>query len=147
MNHRFVWALATCVLLSPLAARGDEKAPKITFKRTQLDPKFRSEGVAVGDFNHDGKRDIAGGSAYYAAPDWKMVSILEKPEEFDPHNYSVSFCDFAEDINGDGRDDLIVVDFPGKQTWWFEQPKEAGTPWKRHECTPVTNNESPQFLD
>ena len=103
--------------------------------------------MAVGDFNHDGKLDIAAGSVYYAAPDWKMVSILEKPAEFDPHNYSESFCNFAEDINGDGRTDLIVVDFPGKQTWWFEQPEKAGTPWKRHECTPVTNNESPSFLD
>jgi hypothetical protein len=127
--------------------QAEDKPGAITFKRTQLDKAFRSEGVCVGDFNRDGKADIGAGSVYFAAPDWKMVPILEKPEEFDPHNYSVSFCNFADDINQDGRADLIVVDFPGKQTWWFEQPAQAGTPWKRHECTPITNNESPSYLD
>jgi hypothetical protein len=147
MNHRFVFALIVAAgALAASAVSAEEKLP-ITWKRTQLDTKFRSEGVAVGDFNHDGKLDIAAGSVYYAAPDWKMVSILDKPAEFDPHNYSESFCDFADDINGDGHTDLVVVDFPGKQTWWFEQPDKTGTPWKRHEATPITNNESPSYLD
>ncbi len=147
MTRRFGLALLAGVLLLPAVGAAQEKSANITFQRTQLDAKFRSEGVAVGDFNHDGRLDIAAGSVYYAAPDWKMVSILEKPAEFDPHAYSESFCDFAFDVNGDGRTDLIVVDFPGKQTWWFEQPEKAGTPWKRHEATPITNNESPSFLD
>jgi hypothetical protein len=124
-----------------------EASGKITFKRKQLDAKFRSEGTSVGDFNGDGKLDISAGSVYYAAPDWKMVSVLDKPAEFDPHNYSNSFCNFASDINGDGRTDLLVVDFPGQQTWWYEQPSTSEGTWKRHEGTPVTNNESPAFLD
>lgn len=137
---------ASAVALLPAIAAGAEKA-EITFKRTQLDNKFRSEGVAVGDFNNDGKKDIAAGSVYYAAPDWKMVSVQEQPQEFDPHGYSPSFCNFADDINGDGRTDLIVVDFPGKQTWWLEQPATPGAPFTRHEGTPITNNESPSYLD
>lgn len=130
------------------AVRGAEKAPaKIRFKRTQLDAKFRSEGAAVGDFNHDGKLDISAGSVYYAAPDWKMHVVAEKAEEYDPHGYSHSFCNFADDLNGDGRTDLLVVDFPGQQTWWFEQPQSAEGAWKRHVLTPVTNNEGPLYLD
>ena len=132
---------AACALHS--AAFAD---PAITFKKTQLDNRFRSEGAAVGDFNHDGKLDISNGSVYYAAPDWHMVAVLEQPKEFDSHGYSDSFCNFADDINHDGRTDLIVVDFPGKQTWWFEQPEKEGQPWPRHEATPVTNNESPSYV-
>jgi hypothetical protein len=147
MTRRFGLALLAGALLLPAVGTAQEKSVNITFQRTQLDTKFRSEGVAVGDFNHDGRLDIAAGSVYYAAPDWKLVSILEKPAEFDPHAYSESFCDFAVDVNDDGRTDLVVVDFPGKQTWWFEQPEKTGTPWKRHEATPITNNESPSFLD
>ena len=137
MNFRFqlvprailgLWITASTVTAMALA---EEKPASISFKRTQLDTKFRSEGSCVGDFNGDGKLDIGAGSVYYAAPDWKMISVLEKPEEFDPHNYSVSFCNFAEDVNGDGRTDLIVVDFPGKQTWWFEQPEKAGAAVRR----------------
>ena len=32
---------------------------KISFRRTVLDTVFRSEGVAVGDFNKDGRLDLA----------------------------------------------------------------------------------------
>lgn len=133
-------------------------APKVSFQRHQLDDKFRSEGVAAADFNHDGKVDIAAGFVWYAAPDWKMHVIASKPPadpgallgappHFNPKGYSNSFANWAEDLNGDGWADLIVVDFPGKQTWWYENPKGEAKEWTVHECTPVTNNESPQFLD
>lgn len=132
--------------VTPVGA-GEGGQTKISFKRTQLDSKFRSEGTAVGDFNHDGKLDISAGSVYYAAPDWKLQVVAEKAEEYDPHGYSHSFCNFADDLNGDGWTDLIVVDFPGQQTWWFENPQSAAGPWQRHVLTPVTNNESPTYLD
>jgi hypothetical protein len=131
------------VLLASVA----QAAPPITFKKTVLDTKFRSEGVAIGDFNHDGKMDIAVSDAYYTAPDWKMHPINEQPREYEPIKYSNSFNNFAEDLNGDGWTDLIVVDFPGKETWWLENPKGQQRPWPRHVLTPVTNNESPQFRD
>ncbi|MEZ6069043.1 MAG: VCBS repeat-containing protein [Pirellulales bacterium] len=118
-----------------------------TFKKHQLDTAFRSEGVAAGDFNHDGQMDIAAGSVYYAAPDWTMHTIDSEPREFDPAGYSNTFCNFSDDLNGDGWDDLIVVDFPGKETWWFENPGESGGEWQRHVVVPVTNNESPSYLD
>jgi hypothetical protein len=132
--------------LPPL--RSAEPAGKIRFEKKQLDAKFRSEGVAVGDFNKDGKLDIAAGFVWYEAPDWKMHCIIDAPPEYNPKGYSNSFCTFADDLNGDGWLDILVVDFPGTPTWWFENPKsDTGTPWKRHICTPVTNNESPAYLD
>src|SRR6476646_8252499 len=99
-QFRFLILLSASCWLSTAPISAADKAPTITFKRTQLDSKFRSEGVAVGDFNHDGKLDISAGSVYYAAPDWKMVPVRDKADEFDPHNYSDSFCNFADDING-----------------------------------------------
>ena len=52
-----------CLGALPVAAQ------RISFEKTVLDTKFRSEGAAVGDFNRDGKPDIAAGSVWYAAPD------------------------------------------------------------------------------
>ncbi|MGC4003452.1 MAG: VCBS repeat-containing protein [Pirellulales bacterium] len=121
--------------------------PTISFKKTRLDDKFRSEGVAVADFDLDGKADVAAGSVWYSAPDWKMHVVREKAEEFKPEGYSDSFVNYADDLNGDGRPDLLVVDFPGKPTWWFENPKDQTKAWTKHKLTPVTNNESPQYLD
>lgn len=120
---------------------------KIRFEKVLLDPKFRSEGVAVADFNNDGKLDIAAGSVYYAAPDWKMTPIFAKAEEHNPKSYSGSFANFADDLNGDGWPDYILVGFPGEQTWWFENPRNQPGPWKKHLLTAVTNNESPQYVD
>ncbi len=128
---------------STVAAAGK----KIGFKRTQIDTKFRGEGVAVGDFNHDGKLDIAVGSVYYAAPDWKMHVIGEKAEEYDPHGYSNAFMCFADDLNHDGWTDLIILGFPGRESVWLENPQGGDKPWKRHVICPVTNNESPQYVD
>ena len=144
MNRIFLGILGGCLLCGTPWANGQEK---IRFQKTQLDKEFRSEGVAVGDFNKDGKMDIAAANVWFEAPAWKMHPIVESPETFNPLRYSRSFCNFADDVNGDGWTDLIVVDFPGTQTWWFENPKEAGGYWKKHECISVTNNESPNYLD
>lgn len=134
---------------SPLAAAEGVPGSKVKFVRTQIDGKFRSEGVAVGDFNKDGKNDICTGFAWYEAPDWKEHSLTgEAVPEFNPKGYSNSFCAFAEDVNGDGWTDVLVVDFPGTPTWWFENPKDSESKiWKKHTVTPVTNNESPGYLD
>jgi hypothetical protein len=137
--------LALTALALPVSAA--EKTAKVSFKKTLLDPKFRSEGVATADFNKDGKLDIAAGSVYYTAPDWQMHLVQEQALEFDPKGYSGSFCDFAEDLNGDGWSDLIVVGFPGESTNWYENPQGVSGAWKKHECVPVTNNESPTYLD
>ena len=135
-----------CLMICLAATALAEEGVNITFKRTVIDKTFRSEGVAVGDFNGDGKLDIAAGSVYYTAPDWKMHSILEKPKSFEPAGYSDAFCVYAEDVNRDGRTDVLVVDFPSKPIWWFENPGDD-SPWKRHSGVPVVNNESPLYVD
>ena len=151
MSPRRLIVLSLCVfainLLTQLPADAQSPTKNIRFQRTQLDAKFRSEGVAVADFNKDGKQDIAAGFVWYSAPDWKMHQLTDKAPEYDPKGYSNSFCNFAEDVNKDGWPDLLVVDFPGTPTWWFENPKEPGRMWTKHTVTPVTNNESPAYLD
>ena len=151
-----VTGMAVCQVLAVEGVTGARQ--KVSFKKTQVDPRFRSEGVAVGDFNKDGKLDIAAGFVWYAAPDWKMHVVSEDhpwqqgklvglPPHFNPDGYSNSFGNYAEDINGDGWTDLIMMDFPGTPTWWFENPQKTNSPWKRHVITAVTNNESPQMVD
>ena len=148
MSHHVspLTAVFFCLVVAHQTAAAENTA-KITFKKTQLDARFRSEGACIADFNHDSRLDIAAGGVYYAAPDWRMHAIFAEPQEFDPKGYSGSFCNFSDDLNGDGWADLILVDFPGQQTWWFENPQASGVAWKRHTCVPETNNESPTYLD
>src|SRR5438552_3181496 len=123
-------------------------------------------GPGMGDFHNDGLLDISAGSVWYDQPSkgtrdrgqgtgdsspWKMHVLGEKANSFDIKTYGDTFMNWAEDLDGDGRQDLIVVDFPGKQTWWFQNPgsvgQASGLPWKKHVVVPVTNDESPLYLD
>ncbi|HUS97746.1 MAG TPA: FG-GAP-like repeat-containing protein [Hyphomicrobiaceae bacterium] len=119
----------------------------VRFRKHQIDKAFRSEGVAVADFNGDGRLDIAVGSVYYAGPDWQPVPILSEAKEFNRYGYSDSFLCFADDLNRDEAVDLIVVGFPGQQTHWFANPGEPGSPWKKHLAVKQTGNESPTYTD
>jgi hypothetical protein len=117
------------------------------FLKMQLDSRFRSEGVAIGDFNRDGAPDIAAGNVWYQAPSWQMQAMRGIPIEYDPLNYSDSFANFVDDVNADGWDDLIVVGFPGAPTIWYENPRNAGGSWAPRQAVAVTNNESPAYID
>ena len=66
--------------------------------------------------------------------EWTMHVLGEKANSFDIKTYGDTFMNWAEDVDGDGRQDLIVVDFPGKQTWWFQNPGDTlrQDAWKKH---------------
>src|SRR5258705_39386 len=134
MKSRWKLALGIGVLAAltvPVAQAED--AANITWKRTQLDKKFRSEGVAILDVNKDGKMDILVGDVWFEAPDWKMHEV-RKPKDYGDGagGYSDSFCCFADDFNGDGWPDVIVIPFPGAACFWYENPKNEPGHWKAH---------------
>jgi hypothetical protein len=43
---------------------------QISFKKITLSDKFVGEGVSVGDFNKDGKLDVAAGAFLWYGPDF-----------------------------------------------------------------------------
>lgn len=137
---------AFAVVASPAFAKDP---PAITWKKTVLDTKFRSEGVAVADVNKDGKTDVLVGEFWYEAPDWKRHE-MQKPGDYGDgeKGYSKVFACWAEDINGDGYPDLIVIDFPGDPCYWLENPKgKADSHWQRHTIWHSACNETPIYTD
>jgi len=142
---------ALALTLTTLFASEDKKpaaASDITWKKTVIDKAFRSEGVSVADVNKDGKLDILIGDYWYEAPDWK-------PHEIRAHgdygnglsSYSECMLCWADDINGDGWPDMIVIGFPGKPAYWYENPKGKDGHWKQHVIWHSACNETPQYVD
>jgi hypothetical protein len=141
--------LLLAATLAVLPAGADtESAPAVSWKKTILDRGFHSEGVAVADVNHDGKLDILAGDVWYEAPSWTMHEIRPIRSYGDGSNgYSNSFACWAEDLNGDGWPDLIVIGFPGAPCHWYENPQNKPGLWKEHVIWHSACNETPQYVD
>lgn len=124
-------------------------AQEKSFKKTVLTTDFISEGISVGDVNNDGKKDIMAGYYWFEAPSWKKHEISPSRVFAPRKEYSNSFLNLGMDVNLDGWVDQIIIDFPGKPAFWFENPKNQGGEWKKHMIANSVGvaNESPVFAD
>ena len=88
---------------SPAFALGNGNDTPVSWRKTVIDPKFRSEGVAIGDVNRDGKLDVLIGDSWYEAPGWTKHDIRQPGDYGDGlHTYSQCMTCWSDDINGDG---------------------------------------------
>ncbi|MHC4249810.1 MAG: FG-GAP-like repeat-containing protein [Planctomycetota bacterium] len=132
--------LATVALAAASSARAE-----VRFAKTVVDRTFRSEGVATGDVDRDGRTDVIAGDVWYRSPDWEMREIRPVGKYNAAGGYSKCFANFAQDVNADGWVDSIVVGFPGAPALWYENPKGAPGHWKERRLCKSACNETPLF--
>ena len=155
-------------VLSAAFAQGQQPVPTGEFTKIQLTDQFWAEGAAMGDFNHDGKMDVVYGPYWWEGPDFKIRHTyrpdsdkftLKKPDGTETeipgfkgalsgeNGYSNNFLTYTFDFNGDGWMDILVIGWPGKEAYWYENPKGGDGPWKQHLAWDVVDNESPMLAD
>lgn len=139
--------LSTALLTTASAGAADKDTP-VSWTKTVIEGKFRSEGVSIGDVNKDGKTDVLIGDSWYEAPSWSKHDI-RKPGDYGDglHGYSECMASWADDVNGDGWIDQIVIGFPGAAAFWYENPKNQPGHWPRHELWASACNETPLYTD
>ncbi len=148
MSARY-WAaiLGLSAILANSAGASGPDDP-IAWKKTTIEGKFRSEGVATADVNKDGKLDVLIGDSWYEAPSWAKHDI-RKPGDYGDglRSYSNCMTCWADDVNKDGWPDQIVIGFPGSAAAWYANPKGREGRWERHEIWPSACNETPLYTD
>ncbi len=119
------------------------------FKKIELSSVFYAEGGAIGDLSGNGTPDVVCGPYWYEGPDFESRNAYYEPVEFDPLEYSDHFVTAIADVNDSGRNDILVVGFPGQEAWWYENPgsDDADEYWPRHLIFEQVDNESPAFAD
>ncbi len=141
-------SFATLLLTAAQPTLADDAPSPISWKKTVIEGKFRSEGVAIGDVNKDGKLDVLIGDSWYEAPSWAKHDI-RKPGDYGDglHSYSKCMIAAADDINGDGWVDQLVIGFPGDRAYWYENPKGKEGDWPEHVIWHSACNETPLYTD
>ncbi len=147
-NYSILLSLFISLCIFPALKAQDTliKSGPVSFIKHILSPVFISEGVDVGDVNHDGKTDILAGNFWFAAPNWKktMIHTDTLPQV---KGYSTSFLNFCMDVNNDDWVDLIRFDVPGGECVWYENPKNKKTLWQPYMILKTAGIETPAFVD
>ena len=146
MRYLSLFVLVSFSLIFVAEISAQTKVPK--YKKIVLSDKFHAEGSCIGDFNKDGIPDVAIGHFWYEGPDFTKSHLFFEGQDYDgAKGYSECFGMFVGDFNGDGWDDILVCPHPGKEGFWYENPKNADGMWKKYPVTIQLGNESQEFVD
>ena len=121
------------------------------FEPHRVDALFYSWSPAIGDFNHDGKLDIAAGPWIYLGPDYTSAEEYFTPVSYNPTaDYpQVSTVAFAHDFSGDGWDDIIQ--FTGNAGaitgWLYVNPRGESRHWDKFKVLDLLANEDTELVD
>jgi hypothetical protein len=109
-----------------------------------------NEGIAAGDIDGDGTKDLVAGRMWYRGGDW-VGRPLRNVDDW--NGYVQSNGDYLFDVSGDGRLDVIAGSFIPTEVYWYQNPgKEGlrlGRQWKQQLLidTKKSQNEGQLFED
>lgn len=109
-------------------------ATDVLFKKHVINADLDFSAAALIDVNHDGEIDIVCGSHWYEAPDWEEHFVAEVPRIGGRPD---GFSHLEFDVNRDGWQDVITVNYRSRSIRWMEHPgpiilQNESAPWTSH---------------
>lgn len=154
-----LWPCLLGITTAPLAFgaeavtdRGASHDAPVDFEKIVLTEEYLSDGIAVGDIDRDGQRDIISGPYWYAGSDFRTRTAFYPPKPFVPEESPTnSMFTFVHDFSGDGWLDILVLGRVHKHAaYWYEnpgdQPRDDGY-WEPHFAFERVRGESPTLVD
>lgn len=143
--------------VSPPPSETPPTPSPVEFTTQVLETAFYAEGATAADLDGDGALDLIAGPLWYPGPEFGTRRTYADATTFALDSYSLFFLTFTDDVNRDGRPDVVAIAGPNGETGgggtnahWYENPGsfEVDTLWTSHLLFDGTvSNESPVFSD
>jgi VCBS repeat protein len=132
--------------------------PVVSWETRTLSTLHTAEGADAGDIDGDGVIDLVAGPTWYKGPDFGVGgTLMAGPPSFSRDEYSTFFLTFVDDVDGDGRLDVLAIGDAGggngsgtPNAFWYRNPgpdqlEQAWVPTPLY--AGLVANESPVYAD
>lgn len=100
------------------------------FEKHMVASKAERHGIAIGDINGDGRKDIITVFGWFEAPEDYTSGDWKWHKELSIRSDAASLPMVVFDVNKDGKNDVIYGNAHAYGLYWMEQTENG--PWKRH---------------
>ena len=119
------------------------------FERQSLTNTYFSEGISGGDINGDGHQDVVYGPYWFAGPRFEEKFEIYPPIPQPMKKYADHFFSWVYDFDGDAKNDVLTVGFPGTAAYVYKNPGHQNLVqhWEKIQVLDWVSNESPQWTN
>lgn len=123
-------------------------SPPVGWRKQVVTQEFLTEGLSAGDLDGDRVIDLVAGAFWFKGPDFKEAKAFRRGRAMPTTAYQEdSFLSWVDDVNGDGRNDILMASHPGRDLTLYVNPGNAGGEWPAHRVMTEAATESPLWVD